>query len=154
MIPCDIAGCKNFIRHIENRFSQYFILFCFLKCSLGFVERRLSYRLRYICPVCFLFRGGKTPSWDLWLGRGLTRGVDKCVLFHLHFYYIRQGSWDSYNLCVCLSVSRLTANVMLWLGLPVGSIDLLSVVVRTRILIPITFPLPSPLYNPSSNPYS
>jgi len=108
MIPCDIAGCKNFIRHIENRFSQYFILFCFLKCSLGFVERGLSYRLRYTCPVCFIFRGGKTPSWDLWLGRGLTRGVDKCVLFHLHFYYIRQGSWDSYNLCVC---------VCLWAGL-------------------------------------
>jgi len=25
-----IAGCKNSIRHIENRFSPYFILFCFL----------------------------------------------------------------------------------------------------------------------------
>ena len=31
MIPvtCHIAGCKNSIRHIENRFSTYFI-FCFL----------------------------------------------------------------------------------------------------------------------------
>ena len=25
-----IAGCKNSIRHIENRFPPYFILFCFL----------------------------------------------------------------------------------------------------------------------------
>ena len=45
---CHIAGCKNFIRHIENRFSPYFILFLF-QCSLGFDERRLSYRLRYTC---------------------------------------------------------------------------------------------------------
>jgi len=27
---CHIAGCKNSIRHIENRFSPYFILFLFL----------------------------------------------------------------------------------------------------------------------------
>ena len=27
---CHIAGCKNSIRHIENCFSTYFILFCFL----------------------------------------------------------------------------------------------------------------------------
>ena len=27
---CDIAGCKNSIQHIENRFSPYFILFLFL----------------------------------------------------------------------------------------------------------------------------
>ena len=26
---CHIAGCKNSIRHIENRFSPYFIYFCF-----------------------------------------------------------------------------------------------------------------------------
>ena len=26
---CHIAGCKNSIRHIENRFSPYFIFFCF-----------------------------------------------------------------------------------------------------------------------------
>ena len=42
--------CKNSIRHIENRFSPYCILFLFfLKCSLGFDEQRLSYRLRYTC---------------------------------------------------------------------------------------------------------
>jgi len=51
---CHIAGCKNSIRHIENRFSPYFIFFhhhfiCSVKCSLGFDERRLSYRLRYTC---------------------------------------------------------------------------------------------------------
>ena len=40
------CGCKNSMRHIENRFSPYFILFCF-QCSLGFDERRLSYLLRY-----------------------------------------------------------------------------------------------------------
>jgi len=28
--PCHIAGCKNSIRHIENRFSPYFIFFLFL----------------------------------------------------------------------------------------------------------------------------
>jgi len=27
--PCHIAWCKNSIRHIENRFSPYFIFFCF-----------------------------------------------------------------------------------------------------------------------------
>jgi len=25
-----MAGCNNSIRHIENRFSPYFILFCYL----------------------------------------------------------------------------------------------------------------------------
>ena len=61
---CHIAGCKNSIRHIENHFSSYFI-FLFLmqstsssvelharnddECSLGFDERRLSYRLQYTC---------------------------------------------------------------------------------------------------------
>jgi len=44
---CHIAGCNNSIRHIENRCSPYF--FCFLKWSLGFDDRRLSYRLRYTC---------------------------------------------------------------------------------------------------------
>ena len=37
------------IRHIENRFSPYFI-FVFYR-SLGFVERRLSYCLRYTCFI-------------------------------------------------------------------------------------------------------
>jgi len=46
---CHIAGCKNSIRHIENRFSPYFIFCLFFKCSLGFDERQLSYRLRYTC---------------------------------------------------------------------------------------------------------
>ena len=44
---CHIAGCKNSIRHIENRYSPYFI--CFFYCSLSFDKRRLSYRLRYTC---------------------------------------------------------------------------------------------------------
>jgi len=39
------CSCNNSIRHIENRFSPYFIFFCFLM-QLGFDERRLSYRLR------------------------------------------------------------------------------------------------------------
>ena len=46
---CHIARCNNSIRHIENRFSPYFTFFCYLKSSLGFDERRLSYRLRYTC---------------------------------------------------------------------------------------------------------
>jgi len=45
---CHIARCKNSIHHIENRFSPYFI-FCVFLCSLGFDERRLSYRFRYTC---------------------------------------------------------------------------------------------------------
>ena len=45
-----IAGCNNSIRHIENRFSPYFVFFCFYD-SLGFDERRLSYRLRYTCLI-------------------------------------------------------------------------------------------------------
>ena len=49
--PCHIVGCNNFIRRIENRFSPYFISFGFLKCSLGFDERRLSCRLRYTCSM-------------------------------------------------------------------------------------------------------
>jgi len=39
---------KEFHCHIENRFSPYFI-FLFFYCSLGFGERRLSYRFRYTC---------------------------------------------------------------------------------------------------------
>jgi len=36
--------------YIENGFSPNFIyLVVFLKCSLGFDERRLLYRLRYTC---------------------------------------------------------------------------------------------------------
>jgi len=44
---CHIAGSKNSIHHIENRF--FTIFFWFLKCSLGFDEQRLLYRLRYTC---------------------------------------------------------------------------------------------------------
>jgi len=32
--------------------SPYFIFLVFLKCSFGFDERRLSYRLRYTCWSC------------------------------------------------------------------------------------------------------
>ena len=47
---CHIAGCKNSIRHIENRFSPYFIFFVFfLNAVWAFDERRLSCRLRYTC---------------------------------------------------------------------------------------------------------
>ena len=42
---CRIAACKNSIRHIEHCFSPYFI-FRFSYISLGFDERRVSYRLR------------------------------------------------------------------------------------------------------------
>ena len=59
---CHIAGCKNSIRHIENRFSPYLIFFCF-SCSLGFDERRLSYRLGY---TCFL-----TLFWHIMLMRNI-----------------------------------------------------------------------------------
>ena len=54
---CHIAGCKNSIRHIKNRFSPYIIFF---KCSLGFDDRRLSYRLRYTSYVRILATDGQT----------------------------------------------------------------------------------------------
>jgi len=41
---CHIAGCKNSIRHIEDRFSLILFFYLF-KCSLGFDERRLSIHL-------------------------------------------------------------------------------------------------------------
>ena len=47
-VPHCRTGWKNYIRHTENRFSPYFIIL-FSQCSLGFGERRLSYRLRYTC---------------------------------------------------------------------------------------------------------
>jgi len=56
---CHIAGCKNSIRHIANCFSPYFILFVFLKSSLGFDERRLLYPLWYTCfctILIFIYR--------------------------------------------------------------------------------------------------
>jgi len=43
---CHIAGCKNSIRHIENRFSPYFIIFVFNALTS---DGSLSYRLRYTC---------------------------------------------------------------------------------------------------------
>ena len=32
---CHIAACKNFIRHIENRFSPYFLFWCSLGLTSG-----------------------------------------------------------------------------------------------------------------------
>jgi len=46
---CHIAGCKNSIRHIENRFRHILFFFVFN----AFDERRLSYRLRYTCFIGF-----------------------------------------------------------------------------------------------------
>jgi len=42
------------IRHIENRFSPYYILFVFVFNAVWsfFDERRLSYRLQYTCFLC------------------------------------------------------------------------------------------------------
>ena len=53
---CHIAGCNNSVRHIENRFLPYFILFyfCFFIMQLGFDGRRLSYHLRYTCLISVL----------------------------------------------------------------------------------------------------
>jgi len=59
---CHIAGCKNSIRHIENRFSPYFIFFVFFKSSLGFDERWLSYRLRYTCYFNSVTRWEQAPD--------------------------------------------------------------------------------------------
>ena len=47
---CHIAGCKNSIRHIKNRFSPYFSFL--FSMHLGFDERWLSYRLRYTFFTC------------------------------------------------------------------------------------------------------
>jgi len=53
---CHIAGCKNSIRHIENRFSPYFNFFLFFACGLGFLTsggfRIVSDSLVSLCSVC------------------------------------------------------------------------------------------------------
>ena len=45
---CHIAGCQNSLRHIENRFSPYFIILFLMQFRL-WRAARLSYRLRYTC---------------------------------------------------------------------------------------------------------
>jgi len=45
---CHIAGCNNSIRHIENRFSPYFIYLGFLM-QFGLWRERFWYRPRYTC---------------------------------------------------------------------------------------------------------
>jgi len=58
---CHIAGCKNSIRHFENRLSPNINFF---KCSLDFNERRLSYRLRYTCcQYYFSFSAVRMFTW-------------------------------------------------------------------------------------------
>ena len=70
---CHIAECKNSIRHrpIGNRFSSYFILFYFfLKCNLGFDERRLLYRLRDTC--LYSYKSWKRARSDSFIGRNVV----------------------------------------------------------------------------------
>ena len=48
---CHVAGCKNSIRHIENRFLPYFIYrFCFLNPVWALTSDRLRYTCFYECP--------------------------------------------------------------------------------------------------------
>ena len=54
---CHIAGCKNSIRHIENRFSPYFIFCLFLvqfrlwrtAAFVSDTKAAVRHRLRYTC---------------------------------------------------------------------------------------------------------
>jgi len=46
---CHVAGSKNSILHIENRFSPYFIILFLILMQFWLWRRRLSYRLRYTC---------------------------------------------------------------------------------------------------------
>jgi len=46
-LSCHIAGCKNSIRHIDNRFSPYFIYWFLIQFRLW--RAAASYRLRYTC---------------------------------------------------------------------------------------------------------
>ena len=59
---CHIAGCKNSIRHIENRFSPYFIIFLFLE------QFRLWWAMAFVSSPIHLF----VEHWDMaisWFSR-------------------------------------------------------------------------------------
>ena len=62
---CHIAGCKNSIRHIENRFSPYFIYFLFL------MQFRLWRAAAFVSSPIHLFAKRKK-----YIGRGTERSRD------------------------------------------------------------------------------
>ena len=67
---CHIAGCKNSIRHIGNRFSPYFILFLFLMQfrlwrAAAFVSSpiHLCYAVVCLSPECDRQTDRQTDRW-------------------------------------------------------------------------------------------
>ena len=58
---CHIAGCKNSIRHIENRFSPYFIFFWFL------MQFRLWRAAAFVSSSIHLFETCSAPSTNMCL---------------------------------------------------------------------------------------
>jgi len=59
---CHIAGCKNSIWHIENRFSPYFIFFLFL------MQFRLWWAAAFVSSPIHLFHNDYwLPSWHCML---------------------------------------------------------------------------------------
>jgi len=58
---CATLQCVIIPSAILKIVFRHIICFCFLKCSLGFDERRLSYRLRYTCfhmtCSCIVYHG-------------------------------------------------------------------------------------------------
>ena len=95
---CHFAGCKNFIRHIENCLRHIlFIYLCFFKCKSGFDERRLSCRLRYTClltypgevAVCSLF------DWRFQLSSRRDQVTRRDTSQKLRWCVLRQSMWSN-----------------------------------------------------------
>ena len=59
--PATIAGCKNSIRHIENRFSPYFIYFLFL------MQFRLWRAAAFVSSPIHLFYMSHWCEWHMWI---------------------------------------------------------------------------------------
>ena len=78
---CHIAGCKNSIRHIENRFAPY--LFVFLKCSLGFDEQPLIHDHSVSVDR-------QTNRWTLRKSHAFKAGLDKTIKILLDLVEISQ----------------------------------------------------------------
>jgi len=124
---CHLAGCNNSIRYIENRFSPYFISVFSFKCSLGFDEWPLSYRLRYTCLVRILATDRQTNKrmnkWTEPLRKGalsVTTGASITVAIVFAVFFSQEnlvhglpGGTDYWKkIAVCVWLRRVTEKHM------------------------------------------
>jgi len=64
---CHIAGCNNFIRHIENRFSPhfiYFLLFNAVRALTSGGSRIVSDTLVFVSLQILLLSGAALGFWN------------------------------------------------------------------------------------------